>query len=128
MFSAPSNTADLSSAGVEHRYDPVVPLYQSAPWQNSADNSYNYAAVSSVPGGLAKALQVLQDRFGQPFKMVRACVDTLVKGPAIAPQDKKGLRCYADTAQVMYDTLEAMNCLGEMNTDNLEKMILRLPK
>ena len=28
----------------------------------------------------------------------------------------------------MYDTLEAMNCLGEMNTDNLEKMILRLPK
>ena len=28
----------------------------------------------------------------------------------------------------MYDTLEAMSCLGEMNTDNLEKMILRLPK
>ena len=82
----------------------------------------------SVPGGLAKALQVLQDRFGQPFKIVRACVDTLVKGPVIAPQDKKGLQRYADKAQVMYDTLEAMNCLGEMNTDNLEKMILRLPK
>ena len=28
----------------------------------------------------------------------------------------------------MYDTLESMDCLGEMNTDNLEKMILRLPK
>ena len=82
----------------------------------------------SVPGGLAKALQVLQDRFGQPFKIVRACVDTLVKGPVIAPQDKKGLQRYADKAQVMYDTLEAMNYLGEMNTDNLEKMILRLPK
>ena len=82
----------------------------------------------SVPGGLAKALQVLQDRFGQPFKIVRACVDTLVKGPVIAPQDKEGLQRYADKAQVMYDTLEAMNCLGEMNTDNLEKMILRLPK
>ena len=82
----------------------------------------------SVPGGLAKALQVLQDRFGQLFKIVRACVDTLVKGPVIAPQDKKGLQRYADKAQVMYDTLEAMNCLGEMNTGNLEKMILRLPK
>ena len=70
----------------------------------------------SVPDGLAKALQVLQDRFGQPFKIVRACVDTLVKGPVIAPQDKKGLQRYADKAQVMYDT------------DNLEKMILRLPK
>ena len=82
----------------------------------------------SVPGGLTKALRVLQDRFGQPFKIVCACVDTLVKGPVIAPQDKRGLRRYADTAQVMYDTLEAMSCLGEMNTDNLEKMILRLPK
>ena len=29
----------------------------------------------SVPGGLTKALQ---DRFGQPFKVVRACVDTLI--------------------------------------------------
>ncbi len=82
----------------------------------------------SVPGGLAKALQVLQDRFGQPFKIVGACVDTLVKGPAIAPQDKNGLQGYADTAQVMYDTLDAINCLGEMNTDNLEKMIPRLTK
>ena len=82
----------------------------------------------SVPGGLTKALQVLQDRFGQPFKVVRACVDALIKGPVIAPQDRHGLRRYADTAQVMYDTLESMDCLGEMNTDNLEKMILRLPK
>ena len=41
----------------------------------------------SIPGGLGKALQVLQDRFGQPFKIVRACVDTLVKGPVIGPQD-----------------------------------------
>ena len=28
----------------------------------------------------------------------------------------------------MFDTLESINCLGEMNTDNLKKMILRLPK
>ena len=28
----------------------------------------------------------------------------------------------------MYDTLESTDCLGEMNTDNLEKMILRIPK
>ena len=41
----------------------------------------------SVPGGLTKALQVLQDRFGQPFTVVRACVDALIKGPVIAPQD-----------------------------------------
>ena len=82
----------------------------------------------SVLGGLTKALGVLQDRFGQPFKIVRACFDTLVKGPVIAPQDKRGLQRYADTAQVIYDTLEAMNCLGEMNKDNFQKMAPRLPK
>jgi hypothetical protein len=40
----------------------------------------------------------------------------------------QGLRKYADDAQVMYDTLNSMNCLSEMNADNLEKMILRLSK
>ena len=60
--------------------------------------------------------------------MVRACVDALIKGPVIAPPDRHGLRHYTDTAQVMYYTLEPMGCLGEMKTDNLERMILRLPK
>ena len=39
----------------------------------------------TVPAGLAKSLEVLQNRFGQPSKIVRACIDTLTKGPAIAP-------------------------------------------
>ena len=52
----------------------------------------------SVPGRITKALQVLQDRFGQPFEVVRACVDALIKGPVIPPQDRHGLRRYADTA------------------------------
>lgn len=52
----------------------------------------------SVPGGLTKALQVLQDRFGQPVKVVRACIDALIKGPVITPQDRHGFRSYADTA------------------------------
>ena len=82
----------------------------------------------SVPGGLAKALEVLRDRFGRPCQIVRACVDTLTKGPAIAPSDKEGLQCFADSSQVMFDILEAMDCLGEMNTENLERMILCIPK
>lgn len=31
-------------------------------------------------------------------------------------------------AQVMYDNLEAMNCLAKINKENLEKAILRLPR
>lgn len=81
-----------------------------------------------LPGGLAKALKTLEDRFGRPFQVVRASVETLTKGPAIQPDDKNSLQQYADMAQVTYDTLESMGYLSEMNTDNLEKVIMRLPK
>ncbi|XP_068692609.1 uncharacterized protein [Montipora foliosa] len=74
-----------------------------------------------MPGGLSKALKTLEDRFGQPFQVVRACIESLTKGPAIQASDKDSLQRYADTAQVTYDTLESMGYLSEMNADNLEK-------
>ena len=78
----------------------------------------------TLSDGLSQAMKLLEDRFGRPCQIVRACVDTLTKGPMIAPNDKQGLRKYADDAQVMYDALNSMGCLGEMNADNLDKMIL----
>lgn len=82
----------------------------------------------AVLGGLNKALSVLQNRFGQPFKIMKACIDALTKGPVIAPQDKEGLQRFADTALVIYDTLASMNFLTEINASNLGKVILRLPR
>ncbi|XP_068723426.1 uncharacterized protein [Montipora capricornis] len=81
-----------------------------------------------MPGGLSKALKTLDDRFGQPFQVVRACIESLTKGPAIQASGKDSLQRYADTAQVTYDTLESMGYLSEMNADNLEKVITRLPR
>lgn len=81
-----------------------------------------------LPGGLAKALKTLEDRFGQPFQVVRASVESLTKGPVIQANDKESLQQYADIAQVTYDTLESVGYLNEMNADNLEKVIMRLPK
>ena len=81
-----------------------------------------------LPGGLARALKTLEDRFGQPFQVVRASVESLTKGPVIQANDKESLQQYADMAQVTYDTLESVGYLSEMNTDNLEKVIMRLPK
>ena len=81
-----------------------------------------------MPGGLSKALKTLEDRFGQPFQIVRACIESLTKGPAIQASDKDSLQCYAHTAQVTYDTLESMGYLSEMNADNLKKVITRLPR
>ena len=81
-----------------------------------------------LPGGLAKALRTLEDRFGQPFQVVRASVESLTRGPVIQPNDKDSLQQYADMVQVTYDILESMGYLNEMNAGNLEKVIMRLPK
>ena len=59
---------------------------------------------------------------------MRACVESRTKGPAIQANDKDSLQRFADTAQVTYDTLESMGYLSEMDIDNLEKVIARLPK
>ena len=82
----------------------------------------------TLPGGLAKALKTLKDRFGQAFQVVRASVESLTNGPVIQPNEKDSFQQYADMAQVTYDTLESMGYLNEMNVDNLEKVIKRLPK
>ena len=64
-----------------------------------------------------------------PAMSNRTCMCRLLNERAtIAPNDKQGLQKYADDAQVMYDTLNSMDSLAEMNADNLEKMILRLPR
>ena len=55
-------------------------------------------------------------------------MESLTKGPVIQPNDKDSLQQYEDMAQVTYDTLESMGYLNEMNADNLEKVIKRLPK
>ncbi|XP_068675583.1 uncharacterized protein [Montipora foliosa] len=81
-----------------------------------------------MPGGMSKALKTLEDRFGQPFQVMRACIESLTKGPAIQASDKDSLQRYGDTAQVTYDTLGSMGYLSEMNADNLEKVITRLPR
>jgi len=62
----------------------------------------------TLPGGLEKAMKVLEDRFGRPYQIVKACVDTLTKGPVIQPSDKQGLQQFADVVQATYETLATM--------------------
>ena len=82
----------------------------------------------ALPGGLRNALKTLEERFGRPSQIVRACVETLTKGPVIQNNDKQALQQLADDAQVVYDILESMGYLNEMNTENLERIVSRLPK
>ena len=69
------------------------------------------AGFEGVPGGLSKALKLLERRFGAN----------------ISSSDRQGLREFADCSRTLYETLQSMNTLSEMNMTNLAKMSGRLP-
>ena len=85
------------------------------------------AGFEGVPGGLGKALKMLQQRFGQPHIVAKACVDALVDGPNISNNDEQGLQEFADRSRTLYETLRSLNALSEMNMSNLAKMSGKLP-
>lgn len=89
---------------------------------------YAVEIYEAVPCGLKKALSVPQNRFGQPFHIMKVNIDALTKGPGITPQDKKRLQRFSDTPVGMYEILASVNYLTEMNASNLEKVILRMPR
>ena len=78
-------------------------------------------------GALQEALNVIETRFGQPYMIVDASIGSLVKGPSIYSGDGKGLQKLADKCQSVYQTLKAMKCLGEVNTDHMRRLVARLP-
>ncbi|XP_044170564.1 uncharacterized protein LOC122954581 [Acropora millepora] len=85
------------------------------------------AGFEGVPGGLSRALKMLQQRFGQPHIVAKGCVDALVDGPNISSNDGPGLRKFDDQSRTLYETLRSMNALPEMNMTNLAKMSGKLP-
>ena len=85
------------------------------------------AGFEGVPGGLSKALKMLEQRFGQPHVVAKGCVDALVEGANISSSDRQGLREFANRSRTLYETLQSMNALSEMNMTNLAKMSGRLP-
>ena len=85
------------------------------------------AGFEGVPGGLSRALKMLQQGFGQPHIVAKACVDALVDGPNISSNYGPGLRKLADRSRTLYETLRSINALPEMNMSNLAKMSGKLP-
>ena len=84
------------------------------------------AGFEGVPGGLGKALKMLQQRFGQPHIIAKACVDALVDRPNISNNDGQGPQEFADRSRTLYETLTSLNALSEMNMSNLTKMTGKL--
>jgi len=85
------------------------------------------AGFEGVPGGLSKTVKMLEQRIGQPHVVAKGCVDALVEGANISSSDRQGLREFADRPRTLYQTLQSMDALFEMNMTNLAKMSGRLP-
>ena len=50
------------------------------------------AGFKGMPGGVKKAMRLLELRFGQPHMIAKACVDAFIEGPNISNSDRKRLR------------------------------------
>ena len=84
------------------------------------------AGFEGIPGGLYKAMRLLENRYGQPHIVTKACIDAMVDGPTIANNDRAGLREFADRARTLYETLSSINALDEMNMTNIAQMSRKL--
>lgn len=81
-----------------------------------------------IPGGLSKAMYILERRYGGPYRIAQVTINKLVSASVISPNDTKGLQTFADEVQVTYDMLFSMKCLNEVSSYHLERIIRRLPK
>jgi len=76
--------------------------------------------------GYTRALELLKDRFGNEFLISRAFIDLVTTGSAI--KGERHLRAFSDDLRNTYETLKAMQCLGEINAQgNLLSIVSKLP-
>ncbi|KAJ8031990.1 hypothetical protein HOLleu_25384 [Holothuria leucospilota] len=78
--------------------------------------------------GYERALKLLRERFGNNSLIAEAWVDKITNGPNIGSGDAKGLRDFADDLRACKETLQAVDFLGEINTQHVLRAIVeRLP-
>ena len=78
--------------------------------------------------GYQTARKLLKDRFGHPFKIATAHLNQVTPGPAVKPNDQRGLQTFADQLKDCQNMLESIGYLDEVNSaDNLRSIIDRLP-
>ncbi|XP_064629287.1 uncharacterized protein LOC135488576 [Lineus longissimus] len=78
--------------------------------------------------GYTLALEILKERFGQPYQIVRSCLDKLTKGARITVQNRGALLEFADLLVSTHRTLQDQDQLAKANTQSTLKAIFdRLP-
>ncbi|XP_063955063.1 uncharacterized protein LOC135153986 [Lytechinus pictus] len=75
-----------------------------------------------------KARSILEERYGNKFKIGDAWTKKVINGPTLQPSDKKGLQKFADELQVCCETLQAVDMVAEISSQqHLVKIVERLP-
>ena len=78
--------------------------------------------------GYQTAKALLEDRFGNLFKVATAYLNEVINGPPVRPYDSKALLAFADTLRDCTSGLESIGYLEEINSaDNLRRIVNRLP-
>lgn len=78
--------------------------------------------------GYAKARSLLEEKYGQKYKIAMAHVERLVKGPPIKSEDADALEGFSILLTSCFNTLKAINHLNKIeNPDIMKKIIERLP-
>jgi len=85
-------------------------------------------AVMEPDMGYKRAHELLRDRFGNSYVIAEAWMKKVTDGRVIESQDGEALQEFADDLCNCVQTLEAMSCLSEINTQRvLAKIVGRLP-
>ena len=78
--------------------------------------------------GYWSAWKILQERFGNPVQISRACVDALVDGPAIKPNESLKLLEFADQVKACMMTLQSIGRTSEIDSqESMVKVMRKLP-
>ena len=94
----------------------------------AAKNAIKSCVTMDPAIGYQSARKLLKDRFGHPFKIATAHVNQVTRGPAVKPNDQRGLQIFADQLKDCQNVLESIGYLDEVNSaDNLRSIIDRLP-
>ena len=78
--------------------------------------------------GYKTAKALLEDRFGNPFKVAMAYLNEVTNGPQVRRHDSKALLAFADKLRDCTNGLESIGYLEEINSaDNLRRIVNWLP-
>lgn len=93
-------------------------LLQYCAW--AAKNAIRSCVTTDLALGYQTATKLLKDHFGHPFKIATAHVIQVTRGPAVKPNDQRGLKTFEDQLQDCKNVLEPIGYLDEVNSaDNL---------